>query len=548
MKKEKSYVTVTRQLIWRVNSNEWLFKNMKKLLLIILAILCVVCFAACGDKIDTDTSTDTDTDTPTSGLVDYKVTVLDMDGKPCSEVIVYFGEDKKVFADENGVATASLLGEEYVISVEDYSKNELFIGENVTVSPDKKEIVVTVIKSASSLPYERISDNGTPSDTSDDRRAFIVSGDGVYYTPNISKDSIVFFLFTAKEDGIYEFSVDIDAEVGYYGAPINALESPISPLPDENGVVSIEIKKKNLASDTMEATPYLIGIKVKNVEDKSCNFTIKRVGDPVYTPADDPYTYITNPSKLEPLFISYKNYKITLNDLDITKEITIVYNENDKCYHLDTEDGPIVYVRIGSASAYLADFYKVCETSLMSSYIYDENGNYLYKEAYNELVNQYYEVCDKVTGLYPLDKYMEKAIKNHGNQIGWWNPQSPMNILGANANSDSAWLFACCTIEIDKTTLGTKDTPIGVEKSVPTNIVTEKSIFAGNQTLYFNYVSGIEATLKIANAQNIKVIYNGEEYTANANGNINVTLNDEVADFQIVNLTENEMEVSFTIE
>ena len=104
------------------------------------------------------------------------------------------------------------------------------------------------------------------------------------------------------------------------------------------------------------------------------------------------------------------------------------------------------------------------------------------------------------------------------------------------------------TIEIDETTLGAENTPIDVEKSVSTDIVTEKVVFAGSQTLYFNYISGIEATLKLANAQSVKVIYNGVEYTANTNGNINVKLNDEVAEFQIVNLTENEMELSFTIE
>ena len=523
---------------------------MKKLLLVILSALCILCIVSCGGSTDTDTNTNSDTSTDTGASqtqVTYKVSVLNEDGTPFADVIVYFG-DKKVFADENGVATATLDGDSYEIKVEDYSKNEYFIGDNVVLTPENNEITVSVINSASSLPYERINDNGTPGDTSDDRRAFIVSGEGVYYTPNISNESVVFFLFTATHDGIYQFSVDIDAEVGYYGAPLNALNKPIAPLADENGVVTIEIKKKNLASDSMEATPYLIGIKAKNADDKSCKFMITRAGDPEYTPADDPYTYITNPANLTPLFISYKNYQITLNDIDITKEVTLVYNQADKCYHLDAEDGPIVYVRVGSASSYLADFYKICETSLMSSYIYDDEGNYLYKEAYNALINQYYAVCDTATGLYPLDKYMEKAIKNHGNQAGWFNPQSPMNIVGMNANPNSAWLFACCTIEVDKTTLGSESTPIEVEKSVSTDIVTERVIAGGNQTLYFNYISGIEAILKIKNAENVKVIYNGEEYTANTNGNINVTFNDEVEEFQIINLTENEAEISFTIE
>lgn len=70
----------------------------------------------------------------------------------------------------------------------------------------------------------------------------------------------------------------------------------------------------------------------------------------------------------------------------------------------------------------------------------------------------------------------------------------------------------------------------------------------GNTALYFEYISGIDATLKVTNAQGVKVIYGGEEFTANTNGNIIVNLNDEDAIFQIVNTTENEMEISFTIE
>ena len=50
-----------------------------------------------------------------------------------------------------------------------------------------------------------------------------------------------------------------------------------------------------------------------------------------------------------------------------------------------------------------------------------------------------------------------------------------MCIFGSDINKDNAWLFACCTIEIDKTVLGKEDTKIKVEKSVPSNIVTEKA-------------------------------------------------------------------------
>ncbi len=521
---------------------------MKRLLLILITIMCVACIVSCGNGNDTDTNTDTNPDTNQNVETTYKVTVLNEDGTPLADAVVYFG-DQMTFTDQNGVATMTLTGSEFKITVTDFSKNEYFIGENVTVSPTKAEITVTVRESAASLPYERIADNGTPDDITDDRRAYLVSEVGAFFTQNISNEELVFFLFTPTKDGIYEFSVDIDGEVGYYGAPLNALNHPIEPLADENGVVTLEIKKKNLATADSPATPYLIGIKAKDADTKSCTFTINRAGDPVYTPADDPYTYITNPEKLESLFISYRNWKITTNDIDISKsDITLVYNESDKCYHLDTENGPVVYVRVGSDSKYLPSFYKVCETSLMSSYIYDKDGNYQYKEAYNALINQYYELCDKSTGLYPLDKHMEKAIKNHGNSTGWWNDKSPMYIFGeATINKDSAWLFACCTVEIDKNSLGAENAPIEVEKSVSTDIVTEKVIQEAGATLYFDYVTPKEATLKIKNAEGVKVIYNGTEYTA-SNGSITVSLTKNENIFQIVNTTENEMEISFTIE
>lgn len=520
---------------------------MKKLLLILLAILCVVCLVACGGN-DTDTDTNTNTDTSNQEVTaSYKVTVLNSDGTPFKDGVVYFGE-KMAFTDANGVATISLTGSEFQIKVTDFDKKEYFIGENVIVTPDKNEITVKVSQSATGLTYDRVDDNGTPDDITDDRKAYLISAPGSFYTPNLSTEEIIFFLFIPTKDGIYEFYVDIDAEVGYYGAPINALHSPIEPLADENGVLSLEIKKKNLATADSVATPYLIGIKAKNAEDKSCMFTINRKGDPVYTPADDPYTYITNPSKLEKLYVSYKNWTATLTDLDISSSsLKIVYNESDKVYHLGTEDGPIVYVRINSSSKYLPGFYTVCETSLMSSYIYDENGNYINKEAYNTLFNQYKELSDPSTGVYPLDKHIERAIKNHGNSVGWWNDKSPMYLFGAdNINVENAWLFACCTLEVAKGDKGNENTPIEVEKSVSTNIVTEKVMAEGGSTLYFEYISGINATLKIENAENVKVVYDGTEYLAN-NGVISVSLNDTVSDFQIVSLYENEAEISFTI-
>ena len=534
---------------------------MKKLLLLILSVVCILAVISCGgntdtsmDSTNTDSSTadkgsdvtDSDTtDSDTPKAVEYKVTVRDSDGKSLGDVVVYFGEEM-TFANADGVASVTLNEGTYPIKVTDLSKNEYFIGNNVAVTKDEREITVVVLKDTANIPYERIHDNGTPNDTTDDRRAYLISEDGSYYVQN-QGDTTLFFLFTPTKDGIYKFYMNVNGSVGYYGAPLNAYQSPIEPYQDEDGAVTIEIKKKNLGTSESTATPYLIGIQAEDSSLEDLVFVVKRDSDPVYTPADDPYTYITNPNKLEPLFFSYKNWSVITTNIDISKENTVVYSEVDKLYHLNAEDGPIIYVRIGSASDYLPSLYEVCETSLMSSYIYDDDGNYVNKEAYNSLINQYYALSDIESGLYPLDKYIERAIKNHGNSAGWWNKKSPLYLFGeSKINEDSAWLFACCTVELDKTSKGTQDSPIKVEKSLPNDIVTEKVLLEGAATLYLSYESGVEATLKLTNAEGATVIYNGTEYTAE-NGKITVKLNDEITEIQIVYTGDSETEISFTI-
>ena len=505
---------------------------MKTRIIITLLLFTLLLVCSCGNTTDDNTE------------VDYKVTVLD-GGAPLADVVVQFGTEMS-FTNQDGVATMKLKKGDYVIKVTDMAKNEYFLGGEVKLTKDKTDVTVNVCKRASSLPFEAVHDNGTPLNKNDDRKAYLVNSAGSYYLSGLSSEELTFFLFTPIQDGIYQFSINVEGEVGYYGAPINALDTPIEPLANEDGIVELEIKKKNLASADTIATPYLIGFKTEASE---CIFSLNRVSDPEYTKEDDPYTYITNPQKLESLFLSYKNWNVKTTNIDVfSADTKVVYNESDKCYHLGAENGPVIYVRIGSDSEYLPGLYTVCETSLMSSYIYDEEGNYIGKEAYNALINQYHELCDEKTGLYPLDKYIERAIKNHGSSAGWWNSKSPMYLFGEKeVNENNAWLFACCTIEIDKTSYGTSETPIDVQKSVESKIVTEKAIIAKNDTMYFNYKTPTEAKLELADKDGqYKVIYNGQEYVAK-NGKITVNLDGTVKAFQIVNLADEEKVIEFTI-
>lgn len=552
-----------------------LFISIALILCLALMLVLVGCNKNNGDDTSTDSSTNTSTDTGAntdsstdtgSGAVEepdgykltvseagsYKIYALDYLGQAIDGAVikVTYPDHQSVmdFADSNGSVTVALkAGDNYVTVESSATKKSFYL---VKAEESGNEITFNAY---AELDSSRISDGGTPDDgtpesIADDRIAYTTRSTGSYYATGLKNGNTVFFLFIPTQDGVYEFSASIDGVVGYYGAPINAIQQPIDPLADENGVVTLEIKRKNLGETADSTTPYLIGITASDASVDECLFTIHRAGDPEYTINDEPYTYLTNPKTPDELFLGYKNWGVTLNNIDISMAVNAVYNEDDGYYHLGSKDGDIIYVRITTDSPYLPAFSTVCETSLMSCYIYD-GDTFIKKECYNLLISQYAEICDKTTGLYPLDSYMATAIKNHGGAAGWWNSSSMNYLFGETPiNVDSAWLFACCTITVDETVGSSAENPIKVEKSIPTDIVTELAFVEAGATLYIEQTTKLDATLKVTDKDGcFKVIYNGQEYTA-TNGTITVNIvKADSLTFEIVNISENEAEVSFTI-
>ncbi len=539
--------------------------KIKNLLGFILALLvvCGMMLIGCNNPEDSDTDTstgsDTDTDVTEQDLEGYKLTlegdkqqkikVLDHNGDPIANAVVRFarqdGSSTMDMTDREGAVTKTLkAGNTYITVENSVSKKNYYLVLNE--SSDE----ALVFKAYDELESQRVHDGGTPESESidDDRVAYITRNGGTFYGSGLKGNKTVFFLFVPTKDGIYEFSANIEGTIGYYGAPINAIQQPIEPYA-EKGVITIEVKNKNLGDDFGSTTPYLIGVTAENAEVDECLFTIKRAGDPVYTIEDLPYNSITNENNPEAFFVGYKNWNIKLNDIDFSSKVTVALGA-DGYYHLGSEDGEIIYVRINKESKYIASLYDICYTDILCAYIYDENGEFVDKELYNSLINQYSALCDESTGVYPLDSYLMRAIKNGGEQKGWWKAGSMNYLFGTETiDVDSAWLFTCCTISVDEGA-GTESNPIKVEKSTSDNIENQKILIDGGETLYFKQTSNIDSTLKITDKNgDLKVIYNGEELVANTNGTIQVSIKKSTSlEFRIVRVTEGEeIEITFTI-
>ena len=142
--------------------------------------------------------------------------------------------------------------------------------------------------------------------------------------------------------------------------------------------------------------------------------------------------------------------------MDITAaSYTLVLNETDGFYHLNTADGPLVLVNLGDVSKrqYLDSFETIIGKSKVCKYFYDENGEFVKKETYNECLQKYIDVMDKSKGVYPLTEDLKYIIQQRGDYYGWFNPELTQYLfkdengnLVPGVNPEISWLFMCSYI------------------------------------------------------------------------------------------------------
>ena len=136
-----------------------------------------------------------------------------------------------------------------------------------------------------------------------------------------------------------------------------------------------------------------------------------------------------------------------LTDLDVTNPALTVVKGEDGYYHLNTADGPVVFIRVSSASPYMADFNKICETARVCAYVYNEDGSFNRRESYNEMILEYVTVANE-DGVVPLNDQLAYMVKTAGDYMGWWNFSDDLDIFGDKIVDPAvAWLFACAVYQ-----------------------------------------------------------------------------------------------------
>ena len=380
------------------------------------------------------------TQTKLSGSAAYSVKVTDAKGTPyTSGVIVKFMKDGTQVAmqpvDANGTATKELERGDYTV--------ELVFTDDNSGYFDPAAAVLSAQTTAIELKLSNKLSEQTTALFADGKEyeAYAVEA-GSTYVPVKAGDRN-YFLFVPTEAGTYKFSVDNSAlALGYYGAPHFVQSNSAVEVVDN--AFSISISKSSLGGAV-----YVLGIDGTDA-DTNCMLIIERTGEPEFNISDEPWTEYKTSAVLNPYKLELPAGK-NLVYVDITSETEkheFVLNEADGYYHLDTADGPVIHVHLAKGAPYVALQTVIQGDGAMGGapireYFYDENGKFVKKEDYTNILTDYFENMDPDLGVYPLTDDLIYIIKNGCN--GWWDKDSPDYIFDG-CNPELGWMFACCWV------------------------------------------------------------------------------------------------------
>lgn len=408
--------------------------------LILCVVLCMsLLLGACGEQTSGETVAN-------STEANYQVTVVDGLGNPYSEgVIVQFMQGGQQVAmqvvDANGVAAKTLEKGDYTVELTFTSAdaNCYYDASDLTLSADKTELQIT-------LAYLMGSETKTLGVDDQECAAYFVNEGTTYVTMTAGQRN--YFLFAPTKAGTYEFSVaEETAQIGYYGAP--HFVQTVSAADVVDNAFTVSVSADMIGEGSSGSTVIVIGVDAG--ENENCMLSVARIGEAEKTLADEPWTVYQTTAELSPYTLPAG---AKLANFDLTADsYTLVLNEADGFYHLDSADGPLVLVLLGEANEYLDGYKTILEHTGVNKYFFDENGAFMKKENYTDCLLEYIACMDEDNGVYPLTEDLKYIIQQHGDHSGWYDADSSMYLFVDDnltpipgINEEISWLFMCCYI------------------------------------------------------------------------------------------------------
>lgn len=419
---------------------------MKKIIALLLALCLCLGLAACGGSGNAE---------GTEGVklgeneALYKVNVVDPLGTPyTSGIIARFMQNGQQaamqVANESGVAEKVLEKGDYTVELQFTDKTAAYHyeTEGLTLSADKTEVTVE-LSHAVSGEGESLHAYSLAAQNKVDTTAYAV-GAGCTYV-ELTKDERNYFLFTPTQAGTYKiYAMDGEATVGYYGSPYFVQDTSTCDVVDD--AITVSISASMIGTDGTGTTVMVLGLDAAT---ESAILTVERIGDAEHTVSDEPWTEYATTHTPAPFSLNAgEGEKLTYVDITGKTEDYQLVMGSDGFYHLGAADGPVMYINFGKEAPNLSlevmiNGDGVAGGAPLRKYFYDENGEFVKKEDYTNIMTKYFECADQEYRVYPLTADLEYMIKNGGS---WWDPESP-NYIFKGCNPEIGWLFACCYVK-----------------------------------------------------------------------------------------------------
>lgn len=374
---------------------------------------------------------------PGEELLPYAVTVGDYAGNWVRDVAVVLMKDQEPVAvkipDENGNAAFSAPEGEYTFTIAGLDA-PVYWDETESLTADAPNASVTVARGITGEPEELYVGN-----------AYSVNAGGTYVElqPGVTN----YFTFTPEEPGLYRITTSrSDALVSYWGGSTVGLivdQTNATDYDPQTNAFTRNIKQSNIGITC------ILGVTGEG----GCVLQVLRVGDAILDETDIvPDVYQGEKTPTAPWKLENVSGK-TLTYVDLTAssgEVCAVFNEADGFYHLNSADGPLLYVNLGSNAPYVSMYVMLGLTGVggasLTQTFYDENGTAVRREDYTGCMQSYAANTDGKYGVYPLNDDLAYMLRQGGDRKGWWDPDNG-NYLFADVqglNQENAWMFAVC--------------------------------------------------------------------------------------------------------
>lgn len=367
----------------------------------------------------------------------YAVKVIGSDGAPRRGAMVCMYQNDAFVVqgvtDQDGVASFELESGNYRVALANVL-GEKYDESGCELTPEQNETTI-LLYALPAVGEEIFAYNAG----ADDYIAYMANriSEGTTYV-TLTSDDMTYYLFTAARGGTFRISADADLpiSVGYYGSTFFVLTESASP--EQDNAILIDVY-----DDMVFNYAFVIGIKAEEASLAECKLKVEYVSERETTPEDLPWNDVMPQGEL----VQFTRPAGALKNFDVTSStLTAVYNENDGYYHVGSADGPLLMLNLDNKSPFMDALTTVCSNQRLGVYVYDDAGNVISKDSYNELIWAYNAVSDG--GYYPLDKTLADMMIVVGNYMGWYDPSSPMTLFGAAlVEPENVHLFACVYVQ-----------------------------------------------------------------------------------------------------